>query len=254
MTDKVAKCNKIDRITALCATIFFTSTFAQDTSQAFRNAASIAWETVFDNLTLWLSNRSDGFPKGESMNTRSLGVLCMVGSGLILLDAARMAALGYDSTADFSTLNLVAGSLWAVGGIAGLLGLIRLNVLGANPVVRALGFIPIIGFGLLIVANILQMAGVFNTENNTPAGIGWLVQMSGMVLVGILTIAVKAWDGWKRFVPLLAVVLAPLGFALGSLMGDLNLGVMPVYGVWVLLGYLVSTSDPAPARHTLATA
>jgi hypothetical protein len=188
------------------------------------------------------------------MNTRSLGVLCMVGSGMILLDAARMVALGYDSTADFSTLNLVTGTLWAVGGIAGLLGLIHLNVLGSNSVVRALGFIPIIGFGLLIVANILQMAGVFKTDNNTPAGIGWLVQMAGMVLVGILAIAARVWDGWKRFVPLLAVVLAPLGFALGSMVGDLNLGVMPVYAVWILLGYLVSTSEPAQARHNLATA
>jgi hypothetical protein len=150
--------------------------------------------------------------------------------------------------------NLISGSLWAVGGIAGLPGLIRLNMLGSNPVVLALGFIPIIEFGLLVLANFLQMAGVFNTDSNTPAGVGWLVEMAGKVLVGILAIAAKVWDGWKCFVPLLAVVLAPLGFALGSLVGDLNLGIMPLYAVWILLGSLAATSEPVQGRQNLAAA
>src|SRR5512146_3336672 len=139
------------------------------------------------------------------MNTRSLGMICMVGSAVILLDALRMFVLGME-TNDFDTINLVTGSIWAIGAIAGLIGLIRLNVLGANPVVRALGFIPIIGFALLILANVFQLAGLYTTDNNTWAGIGWLVEMSGMVLVGILVVAAKVWRGWQRFVPLLAVV------------------------------------------------
>lgn len=52
----------------------------------------------------------------------------------------------------------------------------------------------IIGFGLLILANIIRSAGVFNTFNNTPADIGWLVGMAGKLLVGILAIATKVWD------------------------------------------------------------
>lgn len=58
----------------------------------------------------------------------------------------------------------------------------------------------------------------------------------------------------KRFVPLLVVVLVTLSFVLGSLVGDMNLGVITLYAVWILLGYLVATSEPALARQNLASA
>jgi hypothetical protein len=78
--------------------------------------------------------------------------------------------------------------------------------------------------------------------------------MVGMVLVGILAIAAKTWLGWKRFVPLLAVVLAPLSLAIGNMAGSLQLGIIPFYGMWVLLGVLVATSEPVRKQQVLAAA
>lgn len=220
----------------------------RDTNNLIPAGNEIHYPFICDKKNFW-----ELFTKGKNMNTRSLGMICMVGSAVILLDALRMFVLGME-TNDFDTINLVTGSIWAIGAIAGLIGLIRLNVLGANPVVRALGFIPIIGFTLLILANIFQLAGLYTTDNNTWAGIGWLVEMAGMVLVGILVVAAKVWRGWQRFVPLLAVVCAPLAFALGSLIHSASLAIIPFYGLWVLLGYLVATANSEELQKKMVTA
>jgi hypothetical protein len=145
--------------------------------------------------------------------------------------------------------------MWAVGGIAALVSIIQLNAVGTNTVVRALAFVPIIGFVLLILPNIIQLAGMVTTENNTLAGIGWLAQMAGMVLVGILTIAAKTWSDWQRFIPLLTVVMAPVSFGIGIAIGNLTLGTALVWVFWILLGYIVATAvEPARAWSQSAAA
>lgn len=185
------------------------------------------------------------------MSTRLLGTICIVGSVIALLDAFRQASQGTNS---FDTINLIAGIIFGIGGIAGLVGMIRLNAVGSNTVVRALTFIPIIGIVLLILANILQLAGVFATANNTLAGIGWLALLAGMVVVGILTIAAKTWQGWQRFVPLSTIVAVPIGAGIGSAIGNLVLGGAIVWVCWILLGYVVATAEPVPALPQSTTA
>ena len=183
------------------------------------------------------------------MTTRFLGIVCIVGSVIAMLDAFRLSALGknYD---DITPITL---SLWCIGGIAALVGMIQLNTVGSNTVVRALSFLPIIGFVLLILGSVLQLAGAITAENNIFS-IGWLVLYSGMLLVGILTIAAKVWRGWRRFVPLLTVVLMPVGFSIGYALGSLSLGVALIYAGWAFVGYVVATTQPAPtlAQNALA--
>jgi len=187
------------------------------------------------------------------MNTRLLGAICVIGSMVVVLDSARKLLMDPGSTTSMDTFGLMTMAIWAIGCIAGLLGMIRLNVLGSNPVVRALGFVPIIGFVLLILANILQIAGMFTTDTNTPAGIGWMVQLSGMVLVAILTIAAKVWSGWRRFVPLLTIGMVPIAFGLGSTLGNLMVGAAIIYATWVLLGFVVATSESFAAQQKITT-
>ena len=175
------------------------------------------------------------------MNTRFLGIICIVGSVIAVLDAFRVSALGKN----YDDVTLITISLWCIGGIAALVGMIQLNAVGSNTVVRALTFLPIIGFVLLILGGVLQLAGAITPEN-TIFSIGWLALYSGMVLVGILTIAAKVWRGWRRFVPLLTVVLMPVGFSIGYAVGSLSLGAASIYAVWALLGYVIATAEPAP--------
>ena len=177
------------------------------------------------------------------MNTRFLGIICIVGSVIAVLDAFRLSAVGEN----YDNISIITSSLWCIGGIAALLGMIQLNVVGSNTVVRALAFLPIIGFVMLLLGGVLQLAGAVTADNNTFAGIGWLLELSGMVLVGILTVAAKVWRGWRRFVPLLTVVLVPVGFSIGYAVGSLILGAAFIYAVWAFVGYVIATAEPAPA-------
>ncbi len=184
------------------------------------------------------------------MNTRFLGTVCMIGSIIATLDGLRWAAVG---AKDFDTLALIANTVWGIGGICCLLGLIGLNGVGRKTIVRVLVFVPIVGFVLLIVGNVMQLAGVVATDTNTTAGLGWLFELAGMVLVGILTIAAKTWQGWRRFAPLLCVVAMPVSFGIGALAGDLAVGTPLVYLAWIPLGYAVRTAELGPAiRETYA--
>jgi hypothetical protein len=177
------------------------------------------------------------------MNSRFLGALCIVGSFAALLGAFRTWALGGDV---FDTVDTILLMIWCVGSIAGLASLIQLNGVGPSPVARALAFLPMIGFALLILSGIVGLVAPVASENDTLAGIGWVVQMAGMVLVGILTIAAKRWQGWRRFVPLLTVVLVPIGFGIGSVVGGPSFGAFLIYLTWLLLGYVVATAESAP--------
>lgn len=182
------------------------------------------------------------------MNTRLLGTICMIGALVVTLDALRATAMGIN----IDTIGLITGTLWCIGCIAALIGLIRLNAVGSNTIARALVFLPIIGFVLLLLGNLLQLGGAFTMDNNPLADFGWLVQLPGMLVVGILVIAAKMWRGWQRFVPLLTIVLVPIGFGVGGAIGSLALGAAIIYASWVLLGFVVATAEPAPTLRRVS--
>ncbi len=70
--------------------------------------------------------------------------------------------------------------------------------------------------------------------------------LAGMLVVGILTIAAKSWRGARRFVPLLTVLMLPVGFGIGALSGNETIGGVLFFASWVLLGFVVATAEPAP--------
>lgn len=180
------------------------------------------------------------------MNNRFLGIICIIGSVIWALDNIRWVVLGLT---EFDMISVGVNIIWAVGGICAIVAMIRLNVFGGNPIVRALACVPIIGFVALILGGLMLLAGVDTATANTPIGIGWLFQPAGMLLVGILTIAAKTWQGWRRFVPLLCTVIIPVGFALGALAGNTALAVPLIAVTWVLLGYAIVSAEPVAVQR-----
>ena len=180
------------------------------------------------------------------MSNRMLGILCMIG-GVVMTIA------GFTVGSFANTPGIIAGIVWAIGGIAGLVGLIQLGALGESAVTRALGFVPIIGFLSLAIGSVMQLAGMVG-DDSVLFGIGWGLQLVGMVLVAVLVIAAKRWRGWRRFTPLLTIVTVPVAFGLGQALGDEYLGLTAtlVYIAWILLGYAVATAEPAPAAERAA--
>ncbi len=180
------------------------------------------------------------------MNNRSLGIVCIIGSIIWVLDNIRWVVLGLTK---FDTTATVVNLMWALGGICALVAMIRLNVVGENPIPRALACLPVVGFVALILGGIMLLVSFDTAITNSLIGIGWLFQAAGMVVVGILTIAAKTWQGWRRFVPLLCIVTIPVGGALGAMAGNSALAVPLVAVAWVLLGYAVVSAEPSAVQR-----
>ncbi len=185
------------------------------------------------------------------MTPRFLGIVCMAASALA---AAGVLLFQFRSGAPPTTvIGYGHVLLWPLGAMAGLIGLIQSNGVGSNPVVRAVAFLPVIGIGLGLVAVLTEAAGVSPTDN-ILLHISRLIMIFGMVLVGILTIAAKAWPGWRRFVPLVIILVMVLPFATGIVDVDHVLGQAIASGVWVLLGFVVATAEGRSAAEQLAAA
>lgn len=185
------------------------------------------------------------------MNTRLLGILCIVGS-LLAVVGALLFRLRYDSAS--TGMGLVVGSLMSLGIIAGLIGLIQLNAVGSNPVVRAVAFLPIIGVVLSNVGQFARVSGVSSSDSilSIVGFAGFFGFLAGLVLVSILTVAAKTWPGWRRFVPLFVTVMffIGLGFRVDNIYLSHAVSVAPM----ALLGYVVATSEPTPSRAESVTA
>jgi len=185
------------------------------------------------------------------MNTRLLGILCIAGS-LIAVVGALLFRLRYDSAA--TRMGVVIGTLMSLGIMAGLIGLIQLNAVGSNPVVRAVAFLPIIGLVLITVGAVARASGVSSSDSilSIVGFVGFFGFLAGLVLVSILTIAAKTWSGWRRFVPLFITVMffIGLGFRVDNIYLSHAVSVAPL----ALLGYVVATAEPTPARAESVTA
>jgi len=182
------------------------------------------------------------------MNTRLLGTLCIAAALIALGDGFRDTGLDSSAAPFGDRFTALAYALWGIGGICGIAGLIKLDALGTKAPARAMGFLPMIGFAAFVLAGGLVAAGLLALDDavySTLAAIGWVMMLAGMLIVGILTIAAKFWRGWRRFVPLLTIVMMPIGFGIGALIGNAAIGGALFYASWILLGSVVATAEPA---------
>ena len=180
------------------------------------------------------------------MNNRVLGLICIVGATVVfatgLLNSLKIIS-------DDTQTNI--GYLYYIAGIAGLLGIINGNGVGSKVVARALAFIPVAGFAILMVGEPLRWLGMIDM-NSVFFGIGWLVQLAGMLLVGILVVAAKTWSGWRRFVPLLCILSIPVLVGIDNLIfGSFGLLSDLIYLSWILLGYVVYTTSPVQVMSSV---
>lgn len=183
------------------------------------------------------------------MNTRLLGTICMIGAFAVLADGFRPSGMGAAEAQFGDRFTALAYAIFGLGGICGIAGLIQLNGLGPKTTARAMGFLPMIGFAAFVLGDGLRAVGFLTTDSlviGVAAAIGWIAMLAGMLVVGILTIAAKSWRGWRRFVPLLTIVMLPVGFGIGALSGNATIGGILFFASWVLLGGVVATAEPTP--------
>jgi hypothetical protein len=182
-----------------------------------------------------------------NMNSRVLGILCMIGNGIWFADSLRWVM----THGEWDTLHIIAWDIAAIGGICGVQGLIALKATGQHPVLRLLSYLPILGFLFYIASSFT------GNEGDLSSLIAWLIQMAGMLVVSILALATKGW-GWRKVTPLLTILAFPVGAAIVSAFGLATPGMSPLIQslAWVFMGYAVFTSGPivlaTPARTSMA--
>jgi hypothetical protein len=190
------------------------------------------------------------------MNNRLLGAILIAGTLIVIFDSLRTAGLPPDAPSD--SISNLAQTLWSISGVFGIAGLIRSGALGHSPVARALGFLPMFGFALLFLDGVLDVAGVAAEGTALESGLAtlaWVSLLAGMLVVGILTIAARSWQGWRRFVPLLTALAAPIALAVGAATNwSLAYGGILGYLFYILLGLAIATAEPAPAAAQNALA
>lgn len=177
-----------------------------------------------------------------NMNTRVLGALCIIGGAAYLINGLRFFVASGPVT---DLLSVVLSSLWAVGGICGILGMLAARVTGSHRLARALSYLPVAAFLSALAGNV---QGALNPAVQFSPFIffGLLGLVVGMLLVGVLTILAQVWKGWKKVVPFLPAVMPFIGMAIGAaigIVGGVNVSLVALS--WMLLGYSVVTSPTA---------
>jgi hypothetical protein len=174
------------------------------------------------------------------MNTRTLGLLCMVGGIAYIISAFYSSITGTGEALNFP--NGLLGLVWALGAICGWLAIIQLKASGENILVRLLSFTPIIGLSIASIAAVYEVVTAGSATFTPMVALGLLLELVGAVLVGIFVIAAHRLSGWHRFTPFFVV----LGIVAGGLVSGASngsiLGIPLFLGIaYTLLGYVVRT-------------
>lgn len=180
------------------------------------------------------------------MNTRLLGLFGIVGSLIQVGDGLRLVVTGHKDIPGFrhlDTVQFLTQSLWVLGCLCVMLGLIHLRATGTQPVFRALSWMPVVGYGLLFPVLVVSLAGGYESVKGIGA-VGQILAQVGTLVVAILVIAAGEWTGWRKFAPLLAVVTIPIGVILVAITELDGAFIMVNAASTAILGYAVVSASP----------
>ena len=182
------------------------------------------------------------------MNTRFLGILCVIGGLVYLAGGVWLSIAGAPTDPGGIRFAHLFSLIWAVGGLCGLLGMLITYATGANRIGRVAIGLPAIGLGLVIIdAGIGLIASNSSSPFSDPvspfSAISRLLLLVGFLVLTILVLRAKRWTGWSRFAPL-GVLLAPfVGLLLGSLLGIEFFQLVVIGLSWALVGLAVQTQQ-----------
>ncbi|QHT68789.1 hypothetical protein GXP67_20110 [Rhodocytophaga rosea] len=126
-----------------------------------------------------------------------------------------------------------------MGFMAGLAGLLLTKALGYKSVAPVLLLIPFLGQVCYAVSAWLSTQQVMTLLPLPLTQIGALLNAIGMLIIGIIVVRVKVWQGWQRWIPLSVglypfLVMFPILILAGGRPPSTIIGAWGL--IWAILG------------------
>jgi hypothetical protein len=186
--------------------------------------------------------------RGVAPVARILGIIGMIGSPFLFLS---FAVNGFRN-GDSNQLGAVLGLVFTLGWFSNVLGLRVLGAAGHRLPAKILLGIEIFGVTLAAFFQVYEFVAPGSTSLlYTITDIAWPLSMLTLLIISIVTIFARTFEGWLRFAPLIAALWLPLAFIemplLGETVGGAVGGLHNAIG-WFLIGYAVFRSGKLTAR------
>lgn len=183
------------------------------------------------------------------MNTRLLGIFCVIGGLAYLTGGVWLAIAGAPTNPTGVRIAHLFSLIWAGGGLCGLLGMYVTDAAGTGRIARATLSLPAIGLILVIIDAVIALitpnpVSPFAADSPSPLStISRLLLVIGFLILTIFVLRAKHWTGWGRFTPLGILLALFVGMLLGNLIGIGFFQLATIGSSWALTGFAVQTQQ-----------
>jgi hypothetical protein len=181
-----------------------------------------------------------GLPAARSgISQRLPGMIAALGGVLYVIAGLRFT---FDHDA-YDRVAAVLALLWCLGCLAGLVGIARLGVTGRGLLGRSALLLAFAGFGFVLLAWLTGFDDPRAAEESALMIAGRILTMLGFLGLGIASVAMRRWAGWRRLTPFLyplAVVLGGLAWVAAGV--ELTMALIGL--AWVGIGAAIATANP----------
>lgn len=183
------------------------------------------------------------------MNNRLAGVFGMIGgAGLMALEARHVLSGVTLNGASIEAPDLIGYLVWGAGMACAFWAMDGLGVTGRGTLRRLPLWIAILGFVTMAIGSLTDLIGITSVISNPIYWVSWPALLIGTIGTAILALVARTWAGWRKFAPLLIILVVPTFAVLGE-SGTLLFGL-----AWMLLGFAVFSTGAEQARPAAALA
>lgn len=186
------------------------------------------------------------------MSNKVLGAVAMVCAPALLVEG--IITGGENNPVVIGTASMVFMLGWLCSNTA----MRRMHAAGTELWGRAVLLVQLVGIVMAFFFGFFKATGLLGRENIifNATDAAWPLSMVWMFLpVGITVIFAKRLPGWRRFVPMLCGAWFPVAMVGAILFGEPGgiVGLAMTMVGWMLLGYVVFTSEESAAKSVAPT-
>ena len=183
------------------------------------------------------------------MNNRLLGIVALIGSPMLLIEAVMYRFEQHDMTQLAAAMSL----LYVVGWVCSVVGMYRLRATGSGLLGRAILVVQLVLLTLAAMWTLLYIPSPTPDTNSLifqVTDLAWPLSHVFMLIVGIAVLRARVLAGLQRFAPLVCGLALPGSIVLsiigGELAGSVWFAIMTALG-FALLGYTIFAADSRTA-------